>query len=80
MKIAVFCPNLIGDTVMATPTFRALRGQFPDARLTAVVRPQVAPVLDGSTWFDEIILSHHRSARRDQRRPAVVKQTSRGTA
>ena len=23
MKIAVFCPNLIGDTVMATPTFRA---------------------------------------------------------
>ncbi len=25
MKIAVFCPNLIGDTVMATPTFRALR-------------------------------------------------------
>ena len=26
MKIAVFCPNLIGDTVMATPAFRACAG------------------------------------------------------
>ncbi len=31
MKIVVFCPNLIGDTVMATPAFRALRRQFPGA-------------------------------------------------
>jgi len=72
MKIAVFCPNLIGDTVMATPTFRALRGQFPDARFTAIIRPQVAPVLDGSHWFDETILFHHRSDRREQRTHAVA--------
>ena len=31
MTIVVFCPNLIGDTVMATPTLRALRLGFPDA-------------------------------------------------
>jgi heptosyltransferase-2 len=74
MKIAVFCPNMIGDTVMATPTFRALRGQFPDARLTAVIRPQTAPVLDGSSWFDEIILSHHRSPRAVERTRAVAKR------
>jgi len=37
MKIAVFCPNLIGDTVMATPTFRALRRGFPDATLVGVI-------------------------------------------
>ena len=48
MKIVVFCPNLIGDTVMATPTIRAIRGRFPDARLTGVIRPQVAPMLDGT--------------------------------
>jgi heptosyltransferase-2 len=72
MKIAVFCPNLIGDTVMATPTFRALRGQFPDARFTAIIRPQVAPVLDGTHWFDETILFHHRSDRREQRTHAVA--------
>jgi heptosyltransferase-2 len=78
MKIAVFCPNMIGDTVMATPTFRALRGRFPDARLTAVIRPQTAPVLDGSSWFDEIVLSHHRSPSADQRMRAVASRLRQG--
>jgi heptosyltransferase-2 len=74
MKIAVFCPNLIGDTVMATPTFRALRRRFPQARLTAIIRPQVAPVLDGTTWFDAIVRSHHRSTNREERPRAVVRR------
>jgi heptosyltransferase-2 len=78
MKIVVFCPNLIGDTVMATPTFRALRDRFPKARLTAVIRPQVAPVLDGSTWFDEIIPAHHRSPRREERTAYVVRRLRQG--
>ena len=39
MKIAVFCPNLIGDTVMATPTFRALRQGFPGATIVGVIKP-----------------------------------------
>jgi heptosyltransferase-2 len=72
MKIVVFCPNLIGDTVMATPTFRALRQEFPEARLTGVIRPQVAPVLDGTGWFDEIIRFHHSSPRREERSFEVV--------
>lgn len=55
MKIAVFCPNLIGDTVMATPAFRALRRSFPDATLGGVIKAHVAPTLDGTTWFDELI-------------------------
>jgi heptosyltransferase-2 len=78
MKITVFCPNLIGDTVMATPTFRALREHYPDARLSAVIRPRVAPVLDGTHWFDETILFHHRSDRRDQRTHAVVNRIRQG--
>ena len=55
MKIAVFCPNLIGDTVMATPAFRALRRGFSDARLTAIIKPRVWPTLEGTSWFDELI-------------------------
>ena len=47
MKIAVFCPNLIGDTVMATPAFRALRRGFPDATIAGVIKPRVAPTLEG---------------------------------
>jgi len=61
MTIAVVCPNLIGDTVMATPTFRALRAGFASSRIVAVVKPGVAPVLDGGPWFDDRILLDHRS-------------------
>ena len=75
MRIAVFCPNLIGDTVMATPTFRALRRGFPGATLTAVIKPQVAPTLDGTAWFDDWIFFDHRSPSREPshpRRPATA--------
>lgn len=55
MKIVVFCPNLIGDTVMATPAFRALRRGFPGATIVGVIKPHVAPVLDGLPFFDRLI-------------------------
>ena len=47
MTIVVFCPNLIGDTVMATPTLRALRLGFPGARILGVIKPHVSPTIDG---------------------------------
>lgn len=65
--IAVFAPNLIGDTVMATPTFRALREHFDEARISLVVRSNVAPVLDGAPWFDQVIKFDRRSATRGER-------------
>jgi heptosyltransferase II len=77
MRIAVFCPNLIGDTVMATPTFRALRRGFPGAELAGVIRPQVAPTLDGSDWFDERILFDHRSEQPAQRMFSMLRRLRR---
>jgi heptosyltransferase-2 len=77
MKIAVFCPNLIGDTVMATPAFRALRRGFPDAILTAVIKPRVAPTLGGTTWFDDLICLDSASRERDERMVSVVKKLRR---
>ncbi len=67
MRIAVFCPNLIGDTVMATPTFRAIRRGFPGAEVAAVIKPHVAPTLDGTNWFDEWIRFDPRSRIREER-------------
>ena len=55
-KIALFLPNWIGDVVMATPAIRAVREHFPQAVLLAVCKPYVAALLDGSPWFDEVIL------------------------
>jgi heptosyltransferase-2 len=55
MTIVVFCPNLVGDTVMATPALRALRNAHPRARLVGVIKPHVAPTLDGNPWLDDLI-------------------------
>lgn len=56
MNIAVFCPGWIGDAVMATPALRILREHFADARMIGVLKPYVAGVLEGSPWFDEVVL------------------------
>lgn len=61
MRVVAHCPNLIGDTVMATPTLRALREGLPGARIDVVVKPQVAPVLDGLPWIDRRLLFDPRS-------------------
>ncbi len=72
MKIVVFAPNLIGDTVMATPTFRALRDGGAD--LDVVIRPHVAPTLDGSPWFDRVIPYSPKSDDPKRRTLAVVRR------
>ncbi|WZO97932.1 lipopolysaccharide heptosyltransferase II [Isosphaeraceae bacterium EP7] len=73
MNVIVFCPNLIGDTVMATPTLRALRARFPDARIVAVVKPVVAPTLDGCPWIDALIRFKPGSSNPDERTVAVIR-------
>jgi heptosyltransferase-2 len=62
MKVVVFCPNMIGDTVMATPAFRALRRGLPGATILGVIRPHVAPTLAGAPWFDELIPLDRKAA------------------
>lgn len=72
MTIAVFCPNLVGDAVMATPTFRAIRKGFPTARLIAVIRPALLPILQGTPWFDQVVAYNPRSKSRAERTLAVA--------
>jgi heptosyltransferase-2 len=54
-RIAVICPSWVGDTVMATPTIRALRLNRPDARIITIGRPGLDALLDGCPWIDERI-------------------------
>ena len=72
-RIALFLPNWIGDVVMATPAVRAVRERFPTAELVAVCKPYVSAILDGSPWFDRVILSDKKGPR-PQRSFAVIKQ------
>lgn len=78
MKVVVFCPNLIGDTVMATPCLRAIREALPAASMDAVIKPSVAPTLDGNPWLDRVIPFDPRSRRVEHRTAAVVQAIRAG--
>jgi len=54
-SLVVRCPNWVGDIVMATPVFECLRQNFPQATITACVRPYAKGILQDSPWFDHII-------------------------
>ncbi|MEN8161939.1 MAG: lipopolysaccharide heptosyltransferase II, partial [Myxococcota bacterium] len=61
-EILVRGPNWMGDLIMATPGFRALRAGFPEARITLAVRAGLAPLLEGAPWFDQVwpLVSHRK--------------------
>jgi heptosyltransferase-2 len=72
MKIAIFLPNWIGDAVMATPTLRAMRDQYPAAEIVGVMRPYVADVLAGAGLIDRRVFYNPRSKDPTQRDNAVA--------
>jgi ADP-heptose:LPS heptosyltransferase/glycosyltransferase involved in cell wall biosynthesis len=60
--IAVGRPKLLfvrldglGDAVLTTPCFRAVKERYPQARVDVVVRPEVAPVLEGHPDVDRVV-------------------------
>jgi heptosyltransferase-2 len=71
MRIALFLPNWIGDVVMATPAFQALRERYPAAEIVGVCKPYVADVVAGSPWFDRLAF-HDRKGPWSRRWPAVA--------
>jgi heptosyltransferase II len=54
-RIWVRTPNWLGDFVMATASFARLRRAFPNAHITAGMRPYLRPMLAGSDWFDAVV-------------------------
>jgi len=54
-KICVVKLDHMGDLLLATPVFRALKKAYPESKLTAVVNPGSAPILDGNPYVDSIL-------------------------
>ena len=54
-KIYVRFPNWVGDVVMALPFLSLLRGIFPNARISVVVRAHLEPLLWGNKDLSEVI-------------------------
>lgn len=55
-KILIVRLSAIGDVVFASPLIQALKRRFPDARLSWLVEPGAAPLLQHHPDLDEVIL------------------------
>lgn len=54
-KILVIQLRRIGDVILATPAVRALRRQFPDARIDFLAEPACGAVLAGNPHINEVL-------------------------
>lgn len=62
-SIVVFKLRHIGDVLLSTPAFRALRQAFPEARIAAVVNEGTQEMLTGNPDIDRLVV--FRRGRRD---------------
>lgn len=54
-NILIIKPSSLGDIVLALPALTALRESFPRARITWLVRPEFAPLLEKHAHLDEVM-------------------------
>ena len=54
-RILVIRPDRIGDVVLSTPVLMSLRAAKPGWKIAMLVRPSVAPLLEGHPAIDELI-------------------------
>jgi ADP-heptose:LPS heptosyltransferase len=56
LKILVVRPDRLGDVLLSTPVFEAIKKHYPRAHLTVLVRESVAPLLRGLASVDEVLV------------------------
>ena len=56
MKILLIRRDNIGDLVLTTPMFEALRAKYPDAYLAALVNSYNAPAIAGNPFLDAVFV------------------------
>jgi len=54
-RMVIRTPNWVGDAVMSTPFLRAVRKNFPQAHITLLAKPWVAPVYANNPHIDRIL-------------------------
>ena len=71
-RIVIYMPTWLGDCVMATPTLRAIRQLYPEARITGLVKSPMKPILDQLPWLDRLMTVRSR-------KPHLATNGRRGT-
>src|SRR5450755_3664599 len=65
MRVLFVRLSSFGDVVFALPAARALKTALPDARLAWAVEEPLAPLLEGASYVDEILVANTRGWRGD---------------
>jgi heptosyltransferase-2 len=78
MRFLIAQTSFLGDVVLSTPVFTALRRHYPDAHITVLVRPETAQILDGHPNVDAIITDDKRGSERGLGSWRVVRKLQRG--
>ena len=52
--LTILCPSWVGDVVMASCVWKMARKKFPNANITAAIRPHLAPLLEGVVELDNV--------------------------
>ncbi|MCC6682770.1 MAG: lipopolysaccharide heptosyltransferase II [Phycisphaeraceae bacterium] len=77
-RLLIVMPTWLGDCVMAGPTLRALRRLFEQAHISALIKANMRPVLEGCPWIDRILtIRPRRKGRSDQRRRGPLRLARR---
>jgi len=54
-NILIIKPSSLGDIVLALPALTALRKSFPDAKISWLIRPEFAPLLENHPHLTDVI-------------------------
>ena len=83
-QVAIRAPNWLGDVVLSLPAVRDVRRAFPQARLSVLARPSVAPLYEAVPEVDAVMeakgLREEISALRGRFDLAILLTNSIGTA
>ncbi len=60
MRVLIAQTSFLGDVVLSTPVFAALRRHNPAAHITVMVRPEVAEILAGHPHVDAVLTDDKR--------------------
>src|SRR5438552_17494093 len=71
-RILIIKPSAVGDVVHTLPILNLLRRRWPNARISWLVTPACAGLLEGHPQLDEVILFDRRRFGHAWRNPAAM--------
>ncbi len=62
-RIVIFSTTALGDLLFNTPAIRAIKQRYPQARIMMVSSDKNRDLVQGSEWFDEIVIWDNKVVR-----------------